>query len=339
MGIDTTVIWAVIIYFAVFMYVLLDGFDLGIGLLFPFTPKKRDRDTMMNTVAPVWDGNETWLVLGGEGLLAAFPLAYSIILSGLYLPLIFMLIGLVFRGVAFEFRFKAKEHERHRWDKAFIGGSLVATFFQGVSLGAFLDGIAVSGARFSGGPLDWVAPFPLLAGVGVMITYTLLGATWLVMKTEGELHARMVQVARPCALLLLAAIVIVSIWTPWRDPAVAQRWFTYPNILFLAPVPVLVLVFTVLLLRSLKGKGDDLPYRLPFVASMALVFLGYSGMAISIWPHIVPPSISIWEAASPPSSQGFALVGTLFILPIILMYTTWSYWVFRGKISADAGYH
>ncbi|KFI08349.1 cytochrome d ubiquinol oxidase subunit II [Massilia sp. BSC265] len=335
MGIDTTVIWAVIIFFAVFMYVLLDGFDLGIGLLFPFTPKKRDRDTMMNTVAPVWDGNETWLVLGGEGLLAAFPVAYSIILSGLYLPLIFMLIGLVFRGVAFEFRFKAKEHERHLWDKAFIGGSVVATFFQGVALGAFLDGIAVSGRSFAGGPLDWIAPFPLLAGIGVMIAYTLLGSTWLVMKTEGDLQARMVQVARPCALLLLAAIVIVSIWTPWRDPAVAERWFSFPNIVFLAPVPVLVLVFIVLLLRSLKRD----PHRVPFVAALALIFLGYSGMAISIWPHIVPPAISIWEAASPPSSQLFALVGTLFILPIILMYTAWSYWVFRGKVKADAGYH
>ena len=339
MGIDTSVIWALIIFFAVFMYVLLDGFDLGIGLLFPFTPKKRDRDTMMNTVAPVWDGNETWLVLGGEGLLAAFPVAYSIILSGLYLPLIFMLIGLVFRGVAFEFRFKAKEHERHLWDKAFIGGSVVASFFQGVSLGAFLDGISVSGRSFAGGPLDWIAPFPLLAGLGVMIAYTLLGATWLVMKTEGELHARMVQVTRPFALMLLGAIVVISIWTPWRDPAVAERWFSFPNIVFLAPVPVLVLVFIVLLLRSLQGQGDRLPHRLPFVAALALVFLGYSGMAISIWPHIVPPAISIWEAASPPSSQGFALVGTLFILPIILMYTAWSYWVFRGKVKADAGYH
>jgi len=335
MGIDTSIIWIVIIFFAVFMYVLLDGFDLGIGMLFPFTPKKRDRDTMMNTVAPVWDGNETWLVLGGEGLLAAFPIAYSIILSGLYLPLIFMLIGLVFRGVAFEFRFKAKEGERHLWDKAFIGGSVVAAFFQGVALGAFLDGITVSGRSFSGGPLDWIAPFPLLAGVGVIIAYTLLGSTWLIMKTEGELHDRMIQVAKPFALLLLAAIVAVSIWTPLRFPHVADRWFTFPNILFLAPVPLLVALCMFLLLRSLGRK----PFRQPFVLALALIFLGYSGMAISIWPHVVPPAITIWEAASPPQSQGFALVGTLFILPIILMYTGWSYWVFRGKVEADAGYH
>jgi len=335
MDIDTSVVWIVIIYFAVFMYVLLDGFDLGIGILFPFVKGKRERDTMMNTVAPVWDGNETWLVLGGEGLLAAFPVAYSIILSGLYLPLIFMLVGLVFRGVAFEFRFKAREGGRHLWDKAFIGGSVTAAFFQGVSLGAFLDGIAVSGRSYAGGALDWVAPFPILAGFGVIIAYTLLGSTWLIMRTEGELHERMIQVARPFALLLMAAIVVVSIWTPLRDPAVAARWFTFPNILYLAPVPVLVLLAFALLLGSLKGK----PQRWPFVAALALVFLGYTGMAISIWPHIVPPSITIWEAASPPSSQEFALVGTLVILPVILAYTTWSYWVFRGKVKADAGYH
>ncbi|OON62432.1 cytochrome d ubiquinol oxidase subunit II [Massilia sp. KIM] len=339
MGIDLSIIWAVIIFFAVFMYVLLDGFDLGIGMLFPFTPKKRDRDTMMNTVAPVWDGNETWLVLGGEGLLAAFPVAYAIILPGLYLPLILMLVALVFRGVAFEFRFKAKEHERHLWDKAFIGGSVAASFFQGVSLGAFLDGIAVSGRSYAGGPLDWFAPFPLVAGVGVMIAYTLLGATWLVMKTEGELQARMIQVARPFALLLLGAIAVVSVWTPLRDPAVADRWFSFPNIVFLAPVPILVLLCMVLLLRALAGKDGRLPFRQPFVLALGLIFLGYTGMAISIWPHIVPPSISIWEAASPPASQGFTLVGTLVILPIILMYTGWSYWVFRGKVKADAGYH
>jgi cytochrome bd ubiquinol oxidase subunit II len=335
MGIDTAAICAVIIYFAVFMYVLLDGFDLGIGMLFPFARNRHDRDTMMNTVAPVWDGNETWLVLGGEGLLAAFPLAYSIILSGLYLPLIFMLIGLVFRGVAFEFRFKAREHERHLWDKAFIGGSVTAAFFQGVALGTFLSGIAVTGHRYTGGVLDWVAPFPLLCGAGVMVAYTLLGSTWLVMKTEGDLHRRMVQVARPCALLLLAGIVIVSIWTPLRDPAVATRWFSYPNILFLAPVPVLVVLALAILLRALKRD----PHRWPFVAALALVFLGYTGMAISIWPHIVPPGITIWEASSPPASQGFALVGTLFILPIILMYTIFSYWVFRGKVKHGAGYH
>jgi cytochrome d ubiquinol oxidase subunit II len=335
MGVDLSVLWAVIIFFGVFMYVVMDGFDLGIGMLFPFVPDRHERDVMMNTVAPVWDGNETWLVLGGAGMLAAFPIAYSIILSGLYLPLIFMLLGLIFRGVAFEFRFKAHEHERHIWDKAFIGGSITAAFFQGVALGAFLEGIPVSGRSYSGGPIDWLAPFPLLAGVGVMIAYTLLGSTWLIMKTEGPLQERMIKVARPFAALLLLAIVAVSIWTPLAYPHVADRWFSFPNILFLAPVPLLVLLSIWMLLRSLERD----PFRVPFLAALALAFLGYTGMAISIWPHIVPPSITIWEAASPASSQGFALVGTLFILPFILMYTVWSYYVFRGKVRAGEGYH
>jgi cytochrome d ubiquinol oxidase subunit II len=335
MGVDTSIIWAGIIFFGVFMYVVMDGFDLGIGMLFPFVPDRHERDVMMNTVAPVWDGNETWLVLGAAGMLAAFPVAYSIILSGLYLPLVFMLLGLIFRGVAFEFRFKAREHERHIWDKAFIGGSVVAAYFQGVSLGTYLNGIPVSGRSYAGSPIDWISPFPLLAGFGVMIAYTLLGSTWLIMKTEGPLQHRMIQVARPFAGLLLAAIVAVSIWTPLRHPEVAERWFSFPNVVFLAPVPLLVLVSIAVLLRSLGHS----PYRIPFLMALALVYLGYTGLAISIWPHIVPPGITIWEAASAPASQGFALVGTLFILPFILMYTTWSYYIFRGKVRAGEGYH
>lgn len=335
MGIDLPVVWAIIIFFGVFMYVVMDGFDLGIGMLFPFVPDRHERDVMMNTVAPVWDGNETWLVLGGAGLLAAFPLAYSIILSGLYLPLIFMLLGLIFRGVAFEFRFKALDHERHIWDKAFIVGSVTAAFFQGVALGAFLQGIPVAGRAYAGGPLDWLAPFPLLSGVGVMIAYTLLGSTWLIMKTEGELQQRMIGVARPFALMLLGAIGVVSVWTPLTQPAVAARWFSFPNIVLFAPVPLLVAAGMFWLLRSLKGA----PQRGPFVAALGLIFLGYTGMAISIWPNIVPPVLSIWSASSPPQSQGFALVGTLFILPFILGYTVWSYYVFRGKVKLGEGYH
>jgi len=331
---DTASIWVGIIFFAVFMYVVLDGFDLGIGMLYPFVPGKRERDVMMNSVAPVWDGNETWLVLGGEGLLLAFPAAYSIILSGLYLPLIFMLLGLVFRGVAFEFRFKANDRERPVWDAAFIGGSTVAAFFQGVSLGAYLEGIPVSGRSYAGGPLDWLAPFPLAAGAGVMIAYTLLGATWLVMKTEGELQRRMVRLARVFTWLLLGAIAVVSVWTPLAHHEVAERWFSFPNLLILSPVPLLVVVAAALLLRALR-RGSCLR---PFVAALALVLLGYAGMAISIWPHIVPPTITIAEAAAPPQTQGFALVGTLFVLPFILGYTFWSYRVFRGKVTGE-GYH
>jgi cytochrome d ubiquinol oxidase subunit II len=335
MDFDITAVWAAIIFFSVFMYVVLDGFDLGIGMLYPFVPARRDRDTMMNSVAPIWDGNETWLVLGGEGLLAAFPVAYAVILPAIYLPLVFMLVGLVFRGVAFEFRFKANDRERPIWDLAFTGGSMAAAFFQGVSLGAFLSGIPVSGRTWAGGPLDWLAPFPLAAGIGVMIAYTLLGATWLVMKSEGDLHQRMVGLARPVTWLLLAAIAVVSVWTPLSQHQVAERWFSFPNLLLLSPVPLLVAASSFWLLWSLKRE----PLRQPFIAALALVLLGFTGMAISIWPHIVPPAITIWEAAAPRATQSFALVGTLIVLPLILAYTAWSYYVFRGKVADTGGYH
>ena len=335
MGIDLSLIWAVIIVFGVMMYVVMDGFDLGIGILFPFVPDKGERDIMMNTVAPVWDGNETWLVLGGAGLFAAFPLAYSVVLSALYLPLIFMLIGLVFRGVAFEFRFKAREHKQHIWDKAFIGGSLLATFFQGVALGTFIEGIPVENRAFAGDSLNWLAPFPLFSGLGLVAAYALLGCTWLIMKTEGRLQRQMHDLARPLALVLLAVIGVVSIWTPLSQDAIAQRWFSLPNLFWFMPVPLLVLVTFFYLLRSV-ANDDNIK---PFVLTLILIFLGYSGLGISLWPNIVPGSLSIWQAAAPPQSQGFALVGALFIIPFILMYTAWSYYVFRGKITPDQGYH
>lgn len=335
MGIDLSLIWAIIIVFGVMMYVVMDGFDLGIGILFPFVKDDSERDVMMNTVAPVWDGNETWLVLGGAGLFAAFPLAYSVVLSALYLPLIFMLIGLVFRGVAFEFRFKAKEHKRHIWDKAFIGGSLAATFFQGVALGAFIEGIPVENRQFAGGGLDWLASFPIFSGLGLVAAYALLGCTWLIMKTEGRLQEQMHDMARPLALVLLAVIGIVSIWTPLSHGEIAQRWFSLPNLFWFLPVPLLVLVTFFYLLRSVANY-DNIK---PFVLTLILIFLGYSGLGISLWPNIVPGSLSIWQAAAPPQSQGFALVGALFIIPFILVYTAWSYYVFRGKVTPDQGYH
>jgi cytochrome d ubiquinol oxidase subunit II len=335
MGIDLPLIWAVIIGFGLMMYVVMDGFDLGIGILFPFVPDRGDRDTMVNTVAPVWDGNETWLVLGAAGLLAAFPLAYSVILTALYLPMILMLAGLICRGVAFEFRFKADQTHRPFWDKAFASGSCIATFFQGVALGAFIDGFEVSGGVFVGGPLDWMRPFCVFTGLGLLVAYALLGGTWLIMKTEGALQRRMVAVARPTALVLVATIAVVSLWTPLTHPAVAERWFSFPNLAFFAPVPALVLLATFLLIRALK-RGDQ---AAPFALTLCLLFLGYSGLAISLWPNIIPPSISIWQAASPPQSLGFTLVGALVIIPCILVYTAWSYYVFRGKVRAGEGYH
>ncbi|MFO1398313.1 MAG: cytochrome d ubiquinol oxidase subunit II [Burkholderiales bacterium] len=335
MGIDLSLVWAVIILFGVMMYVVMDGFDLGIGLLYPFFPRDEDRDVMMNTVAPVWDGNETWLVLGGAGLLAAFPLAYSVVLSAFYLPLVFMLLGLIFRGVAFEFRFKAKEKERHWWDKAFIGGSLVATFFQGVTLGGFIDGVPVANRAYAGGPLDWISAFSLFTGAGLIAAYALLGCTWLIFKTTGDLQRRMVAIGRPLTLIVLAVIAVISVWTPLTHPAIAERWFTMPNLLYFSPVPLLVALVTWQLLVRLRGE----PNAAPFVLTLCLVFLGYSGLGISIWPYVVPPSITLWDAAAPPQSQGFTLVGALLIIPMILGYTGWSYYVFRGKVDASHGYH
>ena len=335
MGIDLPLIWAVIIIFGVMMYVVMDGFDLGIGMLFPFVKGERDRDVMMNTVAPVWDGNETWLVLGGAGLFGAFPMAYSVVLEALYLPLMLMLIGLIFRGVAFEFRFKAKDEKRHIWDKAFIGGSLVATFFQGVALGAFIEGFKVVDRHYAGGTLDWLTPFSIYSGLGLIVAYTLLGCTWLIMKTEGPLQKQMHHLARPLALVLLVVIGIVSLWTPIAYPMIADRWFSMPNLIWFMPVPILVLVTFYGLLKAVARNA----HYTPFLLTLVLIFLGYSGLGISLWPNIIPPSISIWEAAAPPQSQGFMLVGTLFILPFILGYTFWSYYVFRGKVTHEDGYH
>jgi cytochrome d ubiquinol oxidase subunit II len=335
MGVDLALIWAVIILFSIMMYVIMDGFDLGIGILYPFFKSKEERDVMMNTVAPVWDGNETWLVLGGAGLMAAFPLAYSVVLSACYLPLILMLVGLVFRGVAFEFRFKAREHERHFWDKAFIGGSIAATFFQGVTLGAYIQGIPVAERAYAGGPLDWLSAFSVFTGFGLVAAYALLGCTWLIMKTHGPLQQRAFAVSRGLVWLLLAVIAVISIWTPLSDPAIARRWFSFPNLLWFSPVPLLVGVAAYFLLRTLKNQRQVWP----FLCTLALVFLGYSGLGISLWPHIIPPSITIWQASSPPQSQGFALIGSLLIIPVILMYTVWAYYVFRGKVKTGESYH
>jgi len=335
MGIDLPLLWAIIIGFGLMMYVIMDGFDLGIGILFPFIKDRDDRDVMVNSVAPVWDGNETWLVLGGASLLAAFPLAYAVILSALYLPLMLMLAGLVWRGVAFEFRFKADESHKPFWDKAFIWGSYSATFSQGLALGAFINGFEVKDGSYAGGLLDWLTPFSVFTGLGMLVAYALLGATWLVMKTEGDLQQRMRTLGRPITVGVLALLVTVSLWTPLAHEQIASRWFSLPNLFFFAPVPLLVLLAAWALLKTLAGKAETAPFML----SLLLLFLGYSGLAISLWPNIIPPAISIWDAASPPQSLGFALVGALFIIPFILAYTAWSYYVFRGKVKAGEGYH
>jgi cytochrome d ubiquinol oxidase subunit II len=336
MGIDLSLIWFVIIVFATLMYIVMDGFDLGIGILFPAVRNPEDRDVMVNTVAPVWDGNETWLVLGGAALFGAFPLAYAVIIDALTIPLTLMLIGLIFRGVAFEFRFKATPAHRPFWDKAFIGGSLLATFTQGVVVGAVINGFPVTDRAYSGGPFDWFTPFNLFCGLGLVVAFALLGASWLVMKSENPLQKRMRQLSKRLLVALLLVIAIISLWTPLAHAAIADRWFTLPNLFFLLPVPALVIVLSLWQWRSLNNPRS---HNLPFVLTLGLVFLGFSGLGISIWPYIIPPSITLWQAAAPPQSQGFMLVGALLIIPNILVYTFWSYYVFRGKVQPGEGYH
>jgi len=312
----------------------MDGFDLGLGILFPLFPKKADRDVMMNSVAPVWDGNETWLVLGGGGLFAAFPLAYAVLMPALYTPMIAMLIGLVFRGVAFEFRWRS-QRERNRWDTAFFGGSLLAALAQGIALGAILQGVHVEGRAYAGGWWDWLTPFSILTGVALIAGYCLLGATWLVMKTTGDLREKAYHLSWWLLFAMLGAIGAVSLATPFLDAEYARRWFAWPNILLTAPVPVAVAAVTALLLRSLANRQD---YR-PFFLALALFALSYAGLGISMYPYIVPRSITIWQAAAPHSSQVFMLVGVAVLVPIILAYTAWAYWVFRGKVDPESGYH
>lgn len=332
--VDLTLIFAGIGAFAVFMYVLLDGFDLGVGILFPWAPDgDADRDLMMNSVAPIWDGNETWLILGGAALFAGFPLAYAVLLPALYLPLLLMLIALIFRGVAFEFRFKA-DTSRRLWDWSFHLGSLFATFAQGVILGGFIQGFEVEGRDYAGGLFDWLTPFSVMTGVALVSGYALLGAAWLVMKTDGALQDWCYRVAGLALLGVLVFIAVVSLWTPLHSDAIRERWFSLPNLYYLSPVPLVTAAVAAALASALRRRRETAP----FVLAMALFLLSYLGLAISLWPYLVPPAFTLWDAASPPESQVFLLVGLAFLIPTTLLYTAFTYWVFRGKVRHGAGY-
>lgn len=330
---DLTAIWAFIIAFAVFMYVVMDGFDLGIGILFPSFQRGEERSQAMNAIAPVWDGNETWLVLGGGGLFAAFPLAYAVILPATYPLVIAMLLGLIFRGVAFEFRWRDPRHERF-WDFAFFAGSLTAALSQGMVLGALLQGITIDGRAYAGGWLDWLSTYSILTGAGVVVGYALLGATFLAMKVTGRAEDHAYRLAGKAALGTLALMATVSMATPFLFRQYWERWFEWPNVLLVAQVPLLTAVLFAGLFRSIAKRRR---YH-PFLLALGLFALGMAGLGISMWPFVVPDTITIWEAAAPESSQSFMLFGVAFIVPIILVYTAWAYWVFRGKVAGE-GYH
>jgi cytochrome d ubiquinol oxidase subunit II len=334
MPIDLSFIWAGIIAFAVLAYVVLDGFDLGVGMLFPLFPDNRDRDVITNSIAPVWDGNETWLVLGGGGLMAVFPLAYATVLPALYIPIILMLLGLVFRGVAFEFRFRTRRW-KPLWEWGFALGSSLAALMQGIALGALVQGIKIENRTYAGGWWDWLTPFSVLIGIGVAVGYCLLGATWLNLKTTGQLQEKARRVALYSGGATLVLIGVVSLWTPFLEPIYFQRWFGFPTAFFSAFVPLLLAICAAALWWGLTRNR----HLLPFLAALGIFVLSFIGIGISFYPYIVPGALTIEEAAAPESSLAFLLVGAIVLVPIILTYTGYAYWVFRGKVDPEEGYH
>ncbi len=331
---DLLPIWTTILALAVFFYVALDGFDLGVGMLYNFAPDRNARGLVMNSIAPIWDGNETWLILGSLGLLAAFPVAFAIIIPAVYFPILMMLLALIFRGLAFEFRYRDAEH-RTFWDYGFAAGSALAAFAQGLVLGTFIQGFNVQGREFVGSSLDCFTPFSVFCGIALIFGYALLGAGWLVIKTEGALQDWARTLGRRCLIGTVVGIVVVSLWTPAIEPNIAARWFSWPNIGYLAPVPLITAGLIWYAWHSLNSRSE---YG-PFFAALGLFVMSYLGIAISLWPMIVPGHFTLRQAEASPSTQAFLLIGTLFLLPIILVYTAWSYWVFRGKVRADIGYH
>jgi cytochrome bd ubiquinol oxidase subunit II len=323
-----------VVAIAVSLYVILDGFDLGIGILFPFFPQEADRDRMMNSVAPFWDGNETWLVLGGNGLFVAFPTAYAIVMPAMYVPLIAMLLALVFRGVAFEFRWVAKPHHR-KWDVAFAAGSTIAAFCQGLMLGGLIDGLRVANRQFAGGPFDWLTPFSLICAMGLVVGYALIGACWLVMKTTHDLERKARAMAQPLLIGLVAFVVVVSVWTPLEYQRIADRWFSMPNLLYLSPLPILSALLVVICWRGIRSGHATAS----FYSAVAVFVFAFVGLAISSYPYLVPWSVTLWDAAASPESQTFIFIGIAILLPFIIGYTVFSYYTFRGRLREGEGYH
>ncbi|MGH8148605.1 MAG: cytochrome d ubiquinol oxidase subunit II [Steroidobacteraceae bacterium] len=331
---DFVPLWALILALGIFFYVLLDGFDLGVGILYGFAPVA-SRGLVMNSIAPIWDGNETWLVLGSLALLAAFPLAFVILLPAVYFPVLVMLLSLVFRGVAFEFRYKDVPH-RTFWDHAFAYGSALATFSQGIVIGSYIQGFKIAGRHFAGSSLDCFTPFSVFTGVALLFGYGLLGAGWLILKTDGALQDWARAKARVCLVGVIIGIGVVSVWTALAHPDIERRWFSWPEVTFLWPVPLVTLLLVLWEWRALARPTSE---AAPFLAAIGLFVISFSGIAVSLWPMIVPHRYTLWQAASAPGTQLFLLAGTLFLLPVILLYSGWSYWVFRGKVRADIGYH
>jgi cytochrome bd ubiquinol oxidase subunit II len=331
---DLINLWVCLVGVVIILYVILDGFTLGVGVLFPFAGDERQRDVMMDTIGPVWDANQTWIVFGGGALFATFPIIYTVLFSSLYIPLFTFLFGLIFRGVAFEFR--AKSGHKTAWNRAFFGGSVVAAFAQGLTLGAYISGIKVENGMFAGGAFDWLSPFNIMVGLALIAGYALLGACYLIIKTSGEVQNRAYRQARAAVLAVAGFMLIVSIWTPFRAPEIMARWWTVPRAYFVWLFPVIGTIGFVLMLKSLQARRE----RMPFIAALIMFFSAYLGLQSGIYPYAVMPDVTIYQAAAQPETQTITLIGALTILPFVLGYTIYSYWVFRGKVAeGEAGYH
>jgi len=330
---DLPLLLGLAVALSVALYVVMDGFDLGVGILFPFTPYDADHDLMMDSIAPIWDGNETWLVLAGTLLIAAFPLAYATLLPAFYVPLVLLLFALIFRGLALEFRFRARRF-RYVWGWAFSSGSILAGFCQGVILGAFLDGISVRDGAFSGTTFDFASPFSVVCGLGLVAGYALLGATWLILKTSGTTGDLGRRTARPALLVSLSFIGLVSLWTPLTHAQIAHRWFSWPNIAFLWPVPIVTALIAHAIWRELAGNHE----ARPFLLSIALFLLAFLGLGVSVWPYAVPYAATLWESASSEPTLKFIGVGVAMIMPITLAYLGYAHWIFRGKTKGGSAY-
>jgi cytochrome bd ubiquinol oxidase subunit II len=327
--VDLVIIWAALVGLVMILYVVLDGISLGVGLLFPTARDEAEKDALMASIAPVWDANQTWLVFGGGAIFASFPLLYGVLSSALYIPLVTFLAGLIFRGVAFEFRANARRKEG--WNQAFFWGSLVAVLSQGLTLGGILTGIAVDRGQFAGGALDWLNPFSVMVGVALIPGYVMLGASYLLVKTVGPVQDRAFVQVRGAGLAVLGFMAIVTVWTPIHYPLVMTNWFSAPRLYFVWIFPLFGVFSFFQLLRSLRSRREIAP----LVWSISLFLSGYLGLATSLYPYAIPPTVTIWEAASQRETLMFVLWGAVIVLPVVLAYLIYSFAVFRGKVGEE----
>lgn len=318
--------WAFIIAFCIVLYVILDGFTLGTAILLPFL-NADERDLAVSVILPTWDGNQTWLVLGGASLYGAFPMAFSLLLPALYLPIFVMLIALLFRGVVFEFRLKDKDHVKY-WDRIFTVASLMVTFIQGTVLANFVEGFELSLTPFLISDNNLISLFSIFVSISLVCGYCLLGSTRLIYKTEGALQDKMFKFAKISAFLVIGAIGIVSLWTPFINPMIFTRWFGHENWLLLMVLPYVATITFFVLIYALAKREE----HLPFLSSVALFIYSYIGFLICLYPYIVPFKVTFIEAAAPSGSLHFMLIGAVIMLPILILYTGYSYQVFRGKV-------